>query len=266
MGLLSSLGELAAQYFGAPPGVGSLIGDAIDGWESSNDQGKANNQNVGLAREQMAFQKEMSNTAYQRAMADMKAAGLNPMLAYAQGGASTPSGSLAHVEPKAPVGTSSAFQSAQASAALQQQLSTQAGIEKTRAETDKIRSETMDQKLNSAKLLAEVERLKQAGSLDFQRQLTEAQRPKEVKANYELLESMKQLRDLEVTMRGDLFSSDQAARRASNDKEVLDLARARNENKFQTDSGDTMQILRLLGLVLGNLNSARDLGKYRPNY
>lgn len=56
-------------------------------------QAEANRQfTAGQAERQMQFQESMSSSAYQRATKDMEAAGLNPMLAYSQGGASSPGG------------------------------------------------------------------------------------------------------------------------------------------------------------------------------
>lgn len=49
------------------------------------------------AKKNRAFQRKMSNTQYTRAMRDMRNAGLNPILAYKQGGAGNLSGAVAQV-------------------------------------------------------------------------------------------------------------------------------------------------------------------------
>jgi len=85
--------------------VGSFGADLVGGLIQREDSRREASKN----RE---FQERMSSTAYQRATADMKAAGLNPMLAFSQGGASTPGGSVAQMPDVTEGVTASARESA----------------------------------------------------------------------------------------------------------------------------------------------------------
>lgn len=58
-------------------------------------QNNANQFNAEQAQIQRAFEKDMADTAYQRAVADMKKAGINPIMALGNGGAESPQGASA---------------------------------------------------------------------------------------------------------------------------------------------------------------------------
>lgn len=77
------------------PAVGSVVGAWIDK-KAQEDSNRANARNVAA---QIDFQREQNASAYQRAVADMKAAGLNPALAYKQGGADSGQGAAAENKP-----------------------------------------------------------------------------------------------------------------------------------------------------------------------
>lgn len=73
----------------------SMLGGYMNNQAAADRQKEAQQFNAAEAEKNRQFQENMSSTAWQRGMADMKTAGLNPILAYQKGGASSPSGASA---------------------------------------------------------------------------------------------------------------------------------------------------------------------------
>lgn len=96
-----------------------------------------NEMNRREARKNRAFQKHMSDTAVQRSVADYKAAGLNPALAYDRS-ASSPSGSIAQFNDAAAPGINSALRARELHQSLELSREQQRNV---KANTDKAQVE-----------------------------------------------------------------------------------------------------------------------------
>lgn len=170
------------DYFGVNPppvsapssgGGGGVLGSVIGGLFGLVGGRQAQKASARSVREQMEFQERMSNTSHQREMADLKAAGLNPILTAMGGsGASTPAGANVNFSDI----VSPAVSTAMAARMMKGQLmQLGANIEQTRSNTSLANKQMAQVEQGTRRLETENELLSEAlkgarveGALDTQ--------------------------------------------------------------------------------------------------
>lgn len=258
--MYGNLPDPTAQRAPAGGGSGAGWGTALGGllalggaYLGYKGQKSANATNISIMREQnafsaeqaarqMAFQREMSSTSYQRGVEDMEKAGVNPYLAYSQGGASTPggasgSGSGARVENEAGamLGTASAV--AQVLQGFQNISQSKAQEELILATAAKTREETLGNAFHTALMQNQIGKLATSQDVDS-----------------EQADSLRQALRLSRAT----FSEDVARRKAESALTQMEIPKSQAEAEFwKTDFGEATPFIRALMSIFGGAASAK---------
>lgn len=131
----------------------TVVGNAM----SQKGQKEINDANIQNSRDQRDYETIMANSAHQREVRDLQAAGLNPILSGTGGsGAATPTYSLPALQNTMGSWANSAKSFADVASSLQSREQSQAQVEQIRATTEQIRSNTLTNQLVTAKAMADL--------------------------------------------------------------------------------------------------------------
>lgn len=201
----SILGGGAGMFLGGPAGgmAGAQLGGAIGGGMDTN---AANAQQAAKNRD---FQQYNSDTAHQREVADLKAAGLNPILSAHNSGSSTPSGSTA-----------------QMSNPYDKAFSSAVDLMRTMAQTNLTLAQQKTEAERPGQVIQDVATAKEQETFLRQQQITEGTKRSKMQFEINLIEG--ELKKLGITTLGESIK---------NDLLKLDIASAKEQLKTQRAEG-----------------------------